>query len=326
MLEITEHIEYLLMRHDCVVVSGLGAFLIYETPACYDSNAQRFNPPCRSLGFNPELRHNDGLLVASIARREGISAESAKNEIEIQVATLRHQMDLNGEVQIGGLGVLHRGATIDAPIFEPSASSMATMRYAGLKPIGIKPLVKPGNEPADEIDDSPRIITIPAPLKIVASIVVIMVALGILYSTSLVRSPETNLASLDTGISTKIEASMPFETVVDSSFGPALSREIQLNISLPIAPEEAPVVMVSESESSSEGNHFSDSDRYLLVVASYPSHSLAMKHINGNPDMRVIEMDGNYRVYVATCRTIGEARAEIETMSATYPNVWVCKR
>ncbi len=326
MFEITEHIEYLLMRHDCVVVSGLGAFLIHETPACYDSNAQRFNPPCRSLGFNPELRHNDGLLAASIARREGISAENAKNEIEIQVATLRHQMDMNGEVQIGRLGVLHRGATIDAPIFEPSASSMATMRYARLKPIEIKPLVMPENEPADEIVDSPRIITIPAPFKIVASIVVIMVALGILYSTSLVRSPETNYASLDTGISTKIEASMPFEATMDSSLEPAISREIQLNISLPVASEEASVAMAPESESNLERDHFSDSDRYLLVVASYPSYSLAMKHINGNPDMQVIEMDGNYRVYVATCRTIGEARAEVKTMSAIYPNVWVCKR
>ncbi len=323
MLDITEHIEYLLMRHDCVVASGLGAFLIHETPASYDSNTQRFNPPSRALGFNPEVRHNDGLLVASVSRREGISVDSAKNEIENQVAAIRHQLELNGEVQIGNLGMLHRGVNPESPVFEPSATSMSTMRYAGLLPLDVKPLLEETEDAQVDVEESPHLLTIPTPLKVVASIVVIMVALGILYSTtSLVHGPEMNFATLDTGLSSQIEASMPLEATVDTSLEPALSREIQLNISKPADAESN----FGVAESNSSDARFKDSDRYLLVVASYPSGSQAMRHINGNPDMKMVEMDGNYRVYVATCPTIRDARAEAQILSATYPNVWVCKR
>lgn len=326
MLDITEHIEYLLMRHDCVVASGLGAFLIHETPAFYDSKTQRFNPPTRSLGFNPEVRHNDGLLIASVSRREGISIDSAKNEIETQVAALRHQLELNGEVQIGALGVLHRGNSPESPIFEPAESSMSTMRYYGLLPLDIKPLVEEAKEVEDEREESPHLLSIPTPLKVVATIVMIMVAFGILYSTtSLVHGPEINFATLDTGLSAQIETSLPFEESVDGSVEPALSREIQLNISKPTIADSDSFVPEPELKSSLNEN-FNDSDRYLLVIASYPNNTLAMRHINGNPDMRIMEMDGNYRIYVATSSNIRDARAEAKVISATYPNVWVCKR
>lgn len=311
------------MRHDCVVVSGLGAFLVHEMPAVYDAQTQRFNPPSRALGFNPEVRHNDGLLAASISRREGISVDSAKTEIEIQVTALRRQLELNGEVQIGRLGVLHMGATSEAPVFEPSGSSI--MRYAGLCPIFVKPLVDKSCAPeTNTLVEAPRMLVIPAALKIVASIVVVMVTLGIVYSTTrLVRGPELNFATLDTGLSARFEASMPSETVVNTSIEPVLSREIQLNISVPTSMMRDSVESVSKE---ADGDRFNDSDRYLLVVASYPSRLLAMKHIGGNTDMRVMEMDGNYRVYVATCSNIVDARAEAKAVSDTYPNVWVCKR
>ncbi len=323
MLDITEHIEYLLMRHDCVVASGLGAFLVHEMPAAYDAKTQRFNPPSRALGFNPEVRHNDGLLAASISRREGISVDSAKAEIEVQVGALRRQLELNGEVQIGRLGVLHMGVTSEAPVFEPSESSI--MRYAGLCPIFVKPLADNSCAPeTDALLEAPRMLVIPTLLKIVASIVVLMVTLGIVYSTTrFVRGPELNFATLDTGLSARFETSMPSEPIVDTSIEPALSREIQLNISVPTS------MMRDSVESMSQGAdryRFDDSDRYMLVVASYPSRPLAMKHIGGNPDMRVMEMDGNYRVYVATCSNIVDARTEAKAVSATYPNVWVCKR
>ncbi len=90
MIDLTAHIEYLLMNHDCVVAPGLGAFLAHETPARYDSESGQFMPPTRSLGFNQALTINDGLLAESVARRCGISLDSARAEIDTaRVRTIR---------------------------------------------------------------------------------------------------------------------------------------------------------------------------------------------------------------------------------------------
>lgn len=323
MLDIAEHIEYLLLCHDCVVVPGLGAFLVNDTHAYYDPKTCHFFPPKRTLGFNPEVRHNDGLLVASISRKEGMSIENARMALESEITAMRHQLGLTGEIAMGNLGSLHKGVNPDAPVFEPSNYSLSSLRYAGLKPITIQPVISETDVESEVEDNTLRIVSIPAPLKIVASIVVIMVALGILYSTrGLVRGPEMTFASLDTGISSKVDTALPLNVSVDSALEPALSREIALNISYPAIENNAEV---SEGENSG-GMNFSDTDRYLLVVASLPSHNSALRHINGNPDLRIIEMDGNYRVYVGTAPTITAARSIANDIVSQYPNVWVCKR
>ena len=63
MIDIAQHIEYLLLHHDCVVVPGLGAFIVNDENARYDSGSHSFMPPVRTVGFNPEVRHNDAMLI-----------------------------------------------------------------------------------------------------------------------------------------------------------------------------------------------------------------------------------------------------------------------
>lgn len=120
MIDLTPHIEYLLMNHDCVVVPGLGAFLVHETPSFYDSEACRFMPPSRSLGFNQALTINDGLLVESVARKRGLTLDSARVEVESVVASFRHQLMAVGSLSLGSLGVMT--CKDDTLIFEPSSS------------------------------------------------------------------------------------------------------------------------------------------------------------------------------------------------------------
>lgn len=327
-LDLAEHIEFLLMRHDCVVVSGLGAFLIQEASAYYDSAVRLFYPPHRSLGFNPELRHNDGLLVSSVSRHEGISLDNAKTEIELQVAALCHQLKVNGEVRIGNLGMMYRKTDSDAVIFEPDESSIANMQYDGFKPLEIRTLSSSEEHDSEEItteQTAPKILTIPTPIKIIASVIVIMMTLGILYSTNgFVRGNDSNFASLDTGLSSSFDSSSHYENVSDDYATSVLSKEIQLNISLPTETHEEE--SVPSSDKTCDGKQLNDSDRYLLVVASFPSYKSAQRHIDGNPAMKVIEMEGKFRVYVSSARTINDARAEYATISETYPNVWICRR
>lgn len=63
------HIEYLLLRHDCVVVPGFGAFINARSEARVDSESGQVYPMMREVRFNSALVHDDGLLAGSFARK-----------------------------------------------------------------------------------------------------------------------------------------------------------------------------------------------------------------------------------------------------------------
>ena len=322
MINIAQHIEYLLMHHDCVVVPGFGAFMVNHEPARYDASARCFLPPSRSLGFNPEVRHNDALLLGSISRREGISLDSARAALDTSLASMRHQMGICGEFHLGNLGVVTPGATPDAPVFNPSADTLSVRIHDGLQPVAVTPLDFDVDDSAEHSGkaSSGEVTVIPFPLKVVASIVAILVCFGIIYSTtSLVNSPRINFASLDTGIGSRLER------VLDS--GLAVSREILLNIAMPPAETEEPAQRVARHAVALQPAAVGPL-RYILVVGSFPTSEAANRFVKetGDSSLRVMEHEGNYRVYAGTADRINEARELAESVSEIYPNVWVCHR
>lgn len=320
------------MHHDCVVVPGFGAFMLNDEGARYDAESHRFLPPSRTIGFNPEVRHNDALLIGSISRREGVSLEAARAGLDTSVSSLRHQLQLCGEVPVGNLGTFSRGSAPDAPLFSPSEWSLPLRRFEGLAPLEVMPLETEAAEERVTVidDDDVRQVVFPAPLKFVASIVAIMVGLGILYSTtSLVHSPRLNFASLDTGISSRFEQTHTIDT---PSVAHTLSREILLNIAIPEAEEcslPADNIMTATAGSAAVASQTPAAPgRYILVVGSFPSRRAAERHISnvGDNSLRIIEMDGNFRIYAASASNINDARRLAESLTPAYPSVWVCRR
>ena len=63
MIELSRHIENLLLKHNCVIVPQLGGFVTQYVPARYISEEQIFLPPYRSVGFNPRF---DTILHAGL--------------------------------------------------------------------------------------------------------------------------------------------------------------------------------------------------------------------------------------------------------------------
>ena len=64
-IEIDKHIEILLLDNECVIIPGFGGFTSHYVSARYDDRDNMFLPPIRIVGFNPQLRINDSLLVQS---------------------------------------------------------------------------------------------------------------------------------------------------------------------------------------------------------------------------------------------------------------------
>ena len=98
------HIEYLLLRHDCVVMPGFGAFINVYHSALEDSETHSFQPMTTEVRFNSALKHNDGMLATSYARRERVSYAEGREMVRVAVSDLQDTLALEGEVSIGRIG------------------------------------------------------------------------------------------------------------------------------------------------------------------------------------------------------------------------------
>lgn len=130
MENINLHIEYLLQKHDCVILPGIGAFIVCKRPAEVDCINGTINPPCRYISFNAAISHDDGILANSISRRRKIKFEDAREIISSFVSTMRKTLLSHGTVQIGKIGSLSLGSE-DKLNFIPRLSSEQLMVEMG---------------------------------------------------------------------------------------------------------------------------------------------------------------------------------------------------
>ncbi len=102
------HIEYLLLRHDCVVVPGFGGFINVHRSAGLDPMTGRYNPMEREVRFNGALIHDDGILATSYARKYRISFQEGRELLMRDTDSFIRMLEEDGEVTIGRLGVIRR--------------------------------------------------------------------------------------------------------------------------------------------------------------------------------------------------------------------------
>lgn len=109
MIELSRHIESLLLHHDCVIVPGLGGFVTQYVPARRIEDELLFLPPYRSVGFNQQLVLNDGLLVQSYMQAYGTSYPETVKLIDSAVRELKDELQEKGEYELSGIGTLSMG-------------------------------------------------------------------------------------------------------------------------------------------------------------------------------------------------------------------------
>ena len=107
MNELAKHIEVLLLENDCVIVPGLGGFIAHNCPAEFKESANIFCPPVRTIGFNPQLIMNDGLLVQSYMQTYNTDFPDATRKIEKIVSHIKDELYKEGQVEIDNIGTLY---------------------------------------------------------------------------------------------------------------------------------------------------------------------------------------------------------------------------
>lgn len=139
MNELYRHIETLLLENDCLTVPGLGGFVAHYIPAKYNVENFSFEPPTRIIGFNQQLKMNDGLLVQSYMALYGLSYTDAFRLVEQEIEQLKEKLYIEGEVEIENIGTL--SYDIDGHYdFVPLDNLLTTPSLYALGSFDIQPL------------------------------------------------------------------------------------------------------------------------------------------------------------------------------------------
>lgn len=329
-MTIIDHIQYLITRHDCVVVSGLGAFVSQYTPACISADGRMLLPPSRLLVFNNVISHDDGLLVGSVARRQGISYEAAREEVSREVELLLHRIDLEGYVDLARIGRLSKSKGSALTFTPVGTGAIANIMYASLPAVRLQSAV--GEEPAAEeptiLDvDTRRHGAVGRRLRGVAkyaAAVAVLIAVGATLSTPVILDRTVDQASLSVPkVSAPVKAKAP--VVVKPAVQPVVADTV-VEIK-----EEAPAIVKPEVVVVKDFGKYQPDETYChyIIVGSCASMREANRFIarkGGKSNLKVLPSDGRYRVYAAASNDL-DAAFEFKSTDAkfrsNYPDAWV---
>lgn len=345
MKTLVRHLEFLLQSHDCVVIPGVGAILCHGESASWDSAAGCWQPPRRVMSFNMQLDRTDGLIAASVSRREGISLAAAATRVNAAAAEMRHILSQEGMLSLGHAGTLsvnEHGATI----YEPATAEWLSPSMMWLPTVSISPM-ETASSLAGRIERENRRRARPGViLRRAAAAAIILgsvVSLGWMVKTALPQAPSEQLASVAPAparsaailpgddrstlvlvINRHDDASEPVEAVAETA--PAAYAGIK---------EEAPVdrnnsasAVVNNKQTAETVPTLDDDAPYVLVVASLGSMAEAEKYVSNSPfNLGILTVGGRFRVYAATGNSAADAlSAKTGNIAAHFPDAWVCRR
>ena len=141
MIELSRHIETLLLENDCVILPGFGGFITHYAPAAWDSQEYTFRPPTRIVGFNPQLKINDGLLAQSYMAAHDTSFGKAMQMLEKEIEELRQTLHEDGAADLRNVGRL-RCSMHQVYDFTPYADGMTAPELYGLGSFKMLPLAE----------------------------------------------------------------------------------------------------------------------------------------------------------------------------------------
>ncbi len=120
-MTLTNYINDLLYRYDCVIVPDFGGFVTNAISAKVNHFSHSFYPPTKQITFNTHLKNNDGLLANYIASSENISFEKANQLIADVVKSWNAQLQLEA-VTIAKVGSLSLNKEKQI-VFEPDTTA-----------------------------------------------------------------------------------------------------------------------------------------------------------------------------------------------------------
>ncbi len=140
-MELSQHIQYLLYYHNCVIIPDFGGIITNNVHAKVSPKKDRILPPAKSLAFNRNLTNNDGLLVNRIVNTEAITYEQASHRVKEAVSSWKKKLQQKQAITIPAIGRFKFDIENNLQ-FEPSPDQNYLRSSFGLPEIRCNPLIR----------------------------------------------------------------------------------------------------------------------------------------------------------------------------------------
>ena len=306
MNQLISHIEYLLHTHNCVIVPSLGGFVVNTSPA-HRNGLSVFNPPECELVFNRELSHNDGLLVESYMRTDGISFENATQKINDSVRQIKSLLRSDKSVDLGDLGSFRM---VDDQRFVYQSKNFVRPEYFGLSPASLKPII--------QLQPVAQLVKIPEnSKKSIIRKVGIGTAVAAIIATAMLLFPIQ-----DTTLRPQTAQVFSFGSVPSHTAENASGKTPDLSENTATTQPEV------EATLSSEGPRF-----YIVTgvyqVRKVADDMIALLNSEGFSAASFIDRPDRIDVYASSFSTREEAEQNLKQLKKDFPNhrdAWVLKK
>lgn len=329
MISLVEHIEYLMMSNPCVVVPGWGAFIAQSTQATFNGDTATFSRPRRSIGFNEQVSHDDGLLANSIVSIEGIPYTAAGKIIAQHVASWRQLLQEGSEVPFGHLGFFALNAEGHLE-FIPFYHEIDNDEYFGLRQFAFKTLAQVQSEEAEAAAQK-RAAVIPLNpsdgdektgkrrkwmrrVAATAASIVLLLGLSVALTTPIVVDNQQQQQAMATLNVPAIKPQPRQQVTIKPAQKPA-SKPVAAKPQTPAKPqaaapqpkvepkqETAPVAQPANNSSLAAFTNQATTGRYYLVICTLSSQKQVNDYLASNsnikPMAKVQKHGKKYRIYI----------------------------
>lgn len=350
-----QHIRALLIDNDCVIVPDLGGFIAHYTPAVWMEKENTFIPPARMIGFNSQLKINDGLLVQSYMQNESLNFAEASQKLHNEVTQLISHLHTKGEIMLADLGHL-RLSIHNTFEFIPCKQQIQASNLFGFVPFKLQKIstAQPSSKliplhPSSIKNEQKQIpkITITASFLsnavAVAAIIILFFTLSIpIENTEVVKG---NYAQL---FPTDMFENMPTQSLATTPLAIRESNQAIKDLIIVKPLDKATTTMALNEKKNENASHSNDiipkasvqstptpipAKNYHIIVASvgtsidakYMAEQLVKK---GFPYAKAIIGDGKMRVCIDSYTSETEAYRALNKLrqNEAYKNAWILKK
>ncbi len=311
MISLTQHIEYLVMRGDCVVVPGWGALVASYEPASITQS--RINRPSRLIAFNSSIAHNDGLLATSVVQRHNISYAEACKVIADNVTAFRRQLATGTEVPFGKLGFF-KNDDHNKLLFTPTFQDEASDEFFGLQSFNFPILSQISDNEQRQVASS---IFSNRGWKTAAAIAA-LVGIGAVLSTPVIVDKSIDTASLNIA---NVKLNPTAVTVKPVSQATADDNKFTVI--------DAPSDDAPEQQAFNEGMPCDENGAYYLVINSckkqHQAQALIKQYASKGIKAKAIVRGNYHHLVVAQSNSQQELNDAKKRLPEKYRKAWVCK-
>ena len=313
-------IEYLLLSHDHVVIPGMGTFIVQQMKARRNEGEEAFLPPYRSVRFNKELNHDDGMLLDAIKDNFKLTQKNAEKMLSTWVDDFNQQMEEEGYAEFGAIGVFTNDER-EGMAFTPQESGVTTPEFYGLDAFHMS-----------EIEQEPRAKTVPLAAAVEADEREITIRINRHIANWVVAACAAVLLAMVFSMPLP-EGGKEIRSSLKEMLMPA-SNANQGKVVSPTTPKQAEMA-VAEAESPSlpatNQSEILPKTEYCIVMACAIPLKNAQKYVEvlserGFLSARVVEHGKMVRVVVGhypTEEAANEGAREIRQRDSEYQGAWV---